>query len=183
MPRPSAPVGQRHGAAREHERHPGPGPRPVLRRLPAARLTGLGSGLLTTLAMLAAGYLDSLVGGSPRLYGGCFLLAAAACALWVRPVDLMTAPVSVPIAYAVGAIPLSDASGGFVGRVMSLVTMLSLSAAWLYSGTLLAGLIALCRRIALIRVRRRERRQQRQQPSRPPRSPRCSADGRGRPRR
>ncbi|GHF60680.1 membrane protein [Streptomyces mashuensis] len=180
VPRPSAPVGQRPGAAAPRTR-PG-SPPSLLRRLPRPRLTALGSGLLTALAMLGAGTLDArLLGGSPRVYGVLFVLASAACALWVRPVDLMTAPVSVPIAFAVGAVPLSDGTSGLGGRVMSLVTLLSLNAAWLYAGTLLAGLIALVRRVALIRERRRERlRQRRQRPSRPPRSPRCSPGGRGR---
>ncbi len=179
VPRPAAPVGQRRG---DDDRGTRPGRAPgAFTRLPAARLTGLGSGLLTTLSMLTIGALDSLVGCSPRVYGVFFLLASAACALWVRPAELMTAPVSVPIAYAVGAVPLCDGTGGWLGRLMSLVTLLSLNAGWLYSGTLLAALIALVRRIALITRRRRERR--RQQPSRPPRSPRCSGDARGRPRR
>ncbi|MFG2180606.1 DUF6542 domain-containing protein [Streptomyces abikoensis] len=181
VPRPAAPPGQRRGAT---VRGPATGRSPsALDRLPAARLTGLGSGLLTALGMLTIGGLDALVGGSPRIYGVFFLLGSAACALWVRPAELMTAPVSVPIAFAVGALPLSDGTGGLGGRVMSLVTLLSLNAGWLYAGTLLATLIALVRRVFLVRLRRRERLRQRQRPSRPPRSPRCSPAERGRPRR
>ncbi|MEU5048248.1 DUF6542 domain-containing protein [Streptomyces sp. NPDC021096] len=182
VPRPAAPVGQREGSA---FRRPRPGRlEPPLRRLPAARLTGLGSGLLTALAMLSVGYLDAtLVGGNARVYGVFFLLGSAACALWVRPAELMTAPVSVPIAFAVGTVPLSDGTGGFGGRVMSLITLLSLNAGWLYAGTLLSALIALVRRIMLIRSRRRARNRLRQRPSRPPRSPRCSPAERGRFRR
>ncbi|MFI9205333.1 DUF6542 domain-containing protein [Streptomyces sp. NPDC053048] len=181
VPRPAVPVGQRRADAPRRPRPRRPAP-PLVRRLPAPRLTGLGSGLLTTLAMLGVGALDAwALGGSARVYGVFFVLASAACALWVRPAELMTAPVSVPIAYAIGAVPVSDGTGGFGSRVMSLVTMLSLNAGWLYSGTLLAALIALVRRIVLIRLRRRARKRQR--PSRPPRSPRCSPAERARPRR
>ncbi|MEU4208736.1 DUF6542 domain-containing protein [Streptomyces sp. NPDC026206] len=182
VPRPAAPVGQREGGAFRRARPGRSGP--PAGRLPALRLTGLGSGLLTSLAMLSIGAGDSaLLGGNAQVYGVFFVLASAACALWVRPADLMTAPVSVPIAFAVGAVPLSDGTNGFGGRVMSLVTLLSLNAGWLYAGTLLAALIALVRRIMLIRTRRRARIQLRKQPSRPPRSPRCSPAERGRFRR
>ncbi|RLU99508.1 hypothetical protein CTZ27_16180 [Streptomyces griseocarneus] len=149
-------------------------------RAPTARLTGLGSGLLTTVVMLAVGSLSSLVGAPPTVYGFFFLLASAACALWVRTADLVTAPVTAPIAFAVGAVPLSDGPDTFGGHVMGLVTVLSLHAGWLYSGTLLAALIALVRRMAVIRQRRLERVRQRRRPSRPPRSPRCSAAERAR---
>ncbi|MEX2986128.1 DUF6542 domain-containing protein [Streptomyces sp. C36] len=183
VPRPAVPVGQSQGAAPERPRPRRPAS-PLVRRLPSPRLTGLGSGLLTALAMLAVGALDAaLLGGSPRVYGVFFVIACAACALWVRPADLMTAPVSAPIAYAVGAVALSDGTGGLGGRLMSLVTMLSLSAGWLYAGTLLAALIALVRRVVLVRLRKRARKEQRKRPSRPPRSPRCSPAERARPRR
>ncbi|MFD0382659.1 DUF6542 domain-containing protein [Streptomyces stramineus] len=95
----------------------------------------------------------------------------------------MTAPVTAPIAFAAGAVPLTGGSGGLAGHAMGLVTLLSLNAGWLYSGTLLAALVALIRRIALIKRRARERTRQRRRPSRPPRSPRCSEDERARSRR
>ncbi|MBB4891532.1 hypothetical protein FHS39_000532 [Streptomyces olivoverticillatus] len=175
VPRPAAPVGERGNTAAARA---GRGPAP----LPAARLTGLGSGLLTALAMLGIGVLDARwAHSSPHVYGLFFLLGSAACALWVRPADLMTAPVSAPIAFAVGAVPISGGGGGFAGRLMNLVTLLSLHAGWLYSGTLLAAVIALVRRIVLIRTRRRVR--PRKRPSQPPRSPRCSPDERARYRR
>ncbi|MGW1071373.1 DUF6542 domain-containing protein [Streptomyces sp. NPDC002537] len=149
-------------------------------RVPAARLTGLGSGLLTTLVLLAVGSLDSLIGGSAVVYGVFFLLASAACALWVRPADLVTAPVTAPIAFAVGAVPLTGGPDTLLGHLMGLVTVLSLHAGWLYSGTLLAALIALVRRMLLVRRRRQDRVRQRRRPSRPPRSPRCSTAERAR---
>ncbi|MEV5242199.1 DUF6542 domain-containing protein [Streptomyces cinnamoneus] len=182
VPRPSAPLGQRQGGA---PRRPRPGrPAPSPDRPPAPRLTGLGSGLLTALAMLGIGVADSaLLGGSARVYDVFFVLGSAACALWVRPAEVMTAPVSVPIAFAVGVLPLSDGTGGFGTRLMSLVTLLSLNAGWLYAGTLLAALIALVRRVLLIKARRRARAQLRKRPSQHPRSPRCSPDERARFRR
>ncbi|MCF3105688.1 hypothetical protein IPZ58_29435 [Streptomyces roseoverticillatus] len=186
VPRPAAPVGQ--GAA-AGLRRPRGGPSAAqlrgLGRLPAPRLTGLGSGLLTTLWMLGTGWLDSRAGGSPGFYGICFLLAGTVCALWVRPADLATAPVAAPIAFAVGAVPLVDAGSGVGSRVMGLVTLLSLNAGWLYAGTLLTALVALTRRIALVRRRKqaRLRRLQRQRPSRPPRSPHCSPAQQARSRR
>ncbi|WP_449476717.1 DUF6542 domain-containing protein [Streptomyces abikoensis] len=190
VPRPAAPAGQ--GAATGPRRpRGGPAGAPLrgLGRLPAPRLTGLGGGLLTTLWMLGAGWLDSLGSGSPAFYGICFLLGGTVCALWVRPADLATAPVAAPIAFAVGAVPLvgaagpAGAGGGVGSRVMGLVTLLSLNAGWLYAGTLLTALVALLRRIALVRRRRRARLRRLQRPSRPPRSPRCSPAERARSRR
>ncbi|MFF7730939.1 DUF6542 domain-containing protein [Streptomyces sp. NPDC008001] len=188
VPRPAAPVGR--GQAGSPHRPGGEPSGPRLRgmgRLPAPRLTGLGSGLLTTLWMLGAGWLDSVTGASSAFYGTLFLLAGTVCALWVRPSDLATAPVSAPIAFAVGAVPLAAGAGGdgAGSRIMGLVTLLSLNAGWLYAGTLLTALVALTRRIVLVRRRRRARvrRLQRQRPSRPPRSPRRSPARQGRSRR
>ncbi|MEV4438549.1 DUF6542 domain-containing protein [Streptomyces sp. NPDC049577] len=189
VPRPAAPVGQGGRGGRGSPAADRTRPRRTAvtaGRLPPPRLTGLGSGLLTTLAMLAAGGLVSLLlHGSAPAYGMLFVLASAACAFSVRPSELMAAPVAAPIAYAVGALPLGDETGGPGAQLMGLVTLLSLNAGWLYSGTLVAGLIALVRRIAHVRARRRrlerERpRPQRRPPSPPPRSPRRSAEPRGR---
>ncbi|MFI9719037.1 DUF6542 domain-containing protein [Streptomyces sp. NPDC052396] len=186
VPRPTVPVGQ--GAAGtvyrvRTGRTPPPLPR-VLRRLSAARLTGLGGGLLTTGAMLVTGALDSaLLNSSPAAYGMCFLLACTTCALMVRPAEWMAAPVGVPIAFAVGAVPVGDGAGGLTGQLMGLVGFLSLQAGWLYGGTLLATLVALVRRMSWIRQRKLARIAQRKRPSRPPRSPRCSPAAQARPRR
>ncbi|MCZ0993585.1 hypothetical protein O1L44_11340 [Streptomyces noursei] len=66
-----------------------PAPAPVaglLRRMPAAKLTGLGCGLLATAALLAFGFLDRwLFGGTQTAYGVFFLLVSVAAGAWVRP--------------------------------------------------------------------------------------------------
>ncbi|MGK5638795.1 DUF6542 domain-containing protein [Streptomyces sp. URMC 126] len=173
-------MGQGRGAPVERERagRTPPPPLRVLRRDQPVRLTGLGSGLLAVLAMLAAGVLVARLGaGSPAAYGVLFVFCCAVCALGVRPTELVAAPVSAPIAFAVGALPVTAVtagSGGLAGRVMALVGFLSLQAGWLYGGTLLAALIALGRRVLLVRRRRLARAQARRRPSRPPRSPRRS---------
>ncbi|MFE4634028.1 DUF6542 domain-containing protein [Streptomyces sp. NPDC056773] len=138
------------------ERAPG---RPPVRRLPRPRLTGLGGGLFACAAMFLVGGLDWLLfDASLFVYGLLFLPVAAATALWVRPADLITAPISVPIAFAAGAWPVSGGSGGFAGEVMALVSVLSLHAGWLYAGTLVAALIAVVRKAVLIGRRRMPRR-------------------------
>ncbi|MFJ8160880.1 DUF6542 domain-containing protein [Streptomyces sp. NPDC096136] len=131
-----------------------PVPAPA-RRMPRPRLTGLGGGLFACVAMLlVAGIAWLLFDSSLFVYGLLFLPVAAATALWVRPADLITAPVCVPIAFAAGVWPVSGGSGGFGGELMGVVSALSLHAGWLYAGTLVAGLIALARRAALSGRRR-----------------------------
>lgn len=143
------------------------------RTLPSPRLTGLGAGLLTTLAMLAFGCLDGLLfSGSATVYSVFFLLACAVCGLWVRPADLLAGPVTMPLAYTVGLLPINDGAQGVSGQALGVFTALSLHAGWLYSGTLLTVLIVVVRRATLITQRRR---QTRPRPSRHPRSPHCSA--------
>lgn len=135
-----------------------PGRAPLVRRLPRSRLTGLGGGLFACAAMvLAGGVCWLLFGASLLAYGLLFLPVAVATALWVRPADLVTAPISVPIAFAAGVWPLAGGSGGVGGQVMGLVSVLSLHAGWLYAGTLAAALIAVVRKAVLI-GRRRPRR-------------------------
>ncbi|MDH6540812.1 MULTISPECIES: DUF6542 domain-containing protein [Streptomyces] len=129
------------------------------RRLPRPRLTGLGGGLFACVAMLlAAGISWLLFDSSLFAYGLLFLPVAAATAAWVRPADLITAPVAVPIAFAAGVWPVSGGSGGVGGQLMGVVSALSLHAGWLYAGTLVAALIALVRRAALSGRRRAARR-------------------------
>jgi Domain of unknown function (DUF6542) len=128
----------------------------ALRRLPNPRLTGIGAGLFAAAAMFLLACLDWLLfGGSAVVYGVLFLPVSALTALWVRPADLVTAPISVPIAFAVGVIPISGGMGGFGGQTMAVVTALAVHAGWLYGGTLIAGLIATVRKIGLMRQRRR----------------------------
>ncbi|MET9674264.1 DUF6542 domain-containing protein [Streptomyces sp. NPDC006482] len=140
-----------------------PGARPVppvvlaLRRLPSPRLTGLGAGLFAAAAMLVIGFLDRLIlDGSPLAFGLLFLPVSALTALWVRAADLVTAPISVPIAFAVGVVPIAGGTGGLGGQAMAVVTALAVHAGWLYGGTLVAGLITSVRK-----VRDMGRRQQR----------------------
>lgn len=130
-------------------RRPAPEPAPP-RRFPDPRLTGLGSGLFCGAVMLVLGYLDSLMFGSLTLYSVLFLPVCALTAVWVREGDLLTAPVVVPIAFAVGLLPVAESGGGFSGNLMGLVSALATEAGWLYGGTLIAGLVVLVRRVRLI---------------------------------
>lgn len=127
--------------------------------MPNPRLTGLGSGLFSAVTMfLLACLLWLLFGGSLVAYGVFFLPVSALTAYWVRPADLITAPVAAPIAFAVGLVPLSGGNGGgFGGHFMGLITSLALHAGWLYAGTLVAGLVVTVRRIKLMGQRRRPR--------------------------
>ncbi|MGW6395247.1 DUF6542 domain-containing protein [Streptomyces sp. NPDC055103] len=129
----------------------------ALRRLPSPRLTGLGAGLFAAAVMLVIGLLDRLLlDGSPLVFGLLFLPVSALTALWVRTADLVTAPISVPIAFAVGVVPIAGGTGGLGGQAMAVVTALAVHAGWLYGGTLVAGLITSFRK-----VRDMGRRQQR----------------------
>ncbi|MEV6248125.1 DUF6542 domain-containing protein [Streptomyces sp. NPDC051742] len=120
----------------------------ALRRLPSPRLTGLGAGLFAAAVMLTLGFLDRLLlDGSPVAYGLLFLPVSALTALWVRTADLVTAPIGVPIAFAVGVVPIAGGSGGLGGQAMAIVTALAVHAGWLYGGTLVAGLIASVRKV------------------------------------
>ncbi|WP_399928968.1 DUF6542 domain-containing protein [Streptomyces kanamyceticus] len=136
-----------------------------VRRMPNPRLTGLGSGLFCAAVMFVlACLLRLLLDGSLVAYGVLFLPVAALTALWVRPADLVTAPVAVPIAFAAGIMPISGGAEGFGGQFMGLVTALALHAGWLYGGTLVAGLIVTVRKIRLMAERRRPPRPAPRQP-------------------
>ncbi len=140
------------GPARASGRPAGRRPVPpvvlALRRLPSPRLTGLGAGLFASAVMLTLGLLDQLLlDGSPVVYGLLFLPVSALTALWVRTADLVTAPIGVPIAFAVGIVPIAGGTGGFGGQAMAVVTALAVHAGWLYGGTLVAGLIASVRKV------------------------------------
>lgn len=130
----------------------------TLRRLPNPRLTGLGAGLFAAAAMLLIGCLDQLLfDGEPLVYGVLFLPVSALTALWVRTADLVTAPISVPIAFAFGTLPISGGTGGFGGQTMAVVTALAVQAGWLYGGTLVAGVIASVRKVRQMGRRQRAR--------------------------
>ncbi|MET7357182.1 DUF6542 domain-containing protein [Streptomyces sp. NPDC005562] len=137
----------------------------TLRRIPNPRLTGLGSGLFCAAVMfLFACLLRLIADGSVVAYGVLFVPVAALTALWVRPADLVSAPVGVPIAFAAGVLPIAGGTGGLGGQFMGLVTTLAFYAGWLYGGTLLAGLIVTVRRIKLMTRRREARPPQRPAP-------------------
>ncbi|MGP2442829.1 DUF6542 domain-containing protein, partial [Streptomyces sp. JW3] len=126
----------------------------TLRRMPNPRLTGLGGGLFCAAVMLAFGFLDQLLfGASPTVYGVLFLPACVLTAVWVRRGDLLTAPIVVPIAFAVGLTTVADGGDGFTGALGGFVTALATEAGWLYGGTLIAGSIVIARRIRLVRRR------------------------------
>jgi hypothetical protein len=129
-----------------------------MRRLPGPRLTGLGGGLFCGAVMLVLGCLDHLLfDSSLTVYGVLFLPVCALTALWVRPGDLVAAPVVVPIAFAVGVLTVADGDGGLSERLVGLVTALATQAGWLYGGTLVAGVIATVRRLRLMRRRAAQR--------------------------
>ncbi|GAA2243004.1 hypothetical protein GCM10010145_06770 [Streptomyces ruber] len=133
-------------------------------RLPNPRLTGLGGALFCGVSMLALGGVDQLLlDASLVAYGVLFLPVSVLTALWVRRGDMLTAPVLVPIAFAVGLLPVAGGDG-LTGRLVGLLTALAMAAGWLYGGTLLAGAIATVRR-----VRPARRRPVARQPVRSPR--------------
>ncbi|MBK3575565.1 hypothetical protein JHN63_17435 [Streptomyces sp. MBT65] len=137
-------------------RRPGPEAAQAVRQLPNPRLTGLGGGLFCAAVMFLLGCADQLLfGASLTVYGVLFLPVCVLTALWIRRGDLLTAPVVVPIAFAVGLFPVAEGSGGLGNRLVGLFTGLATQAGWLYGGTLVAGLIATVRRIRLLRRRRR----------------------------
>ncbi|MFC7995891.1 DUF6542 domain-containing protein [Streptomyces rochei] len=127
----------------------------ALRGMPNPRLTGLGGGLFCAAVMLVLGFLDQLLfGASLTVYGVLFLPVCLLTALWVRRGDLLTAPVVVPIAFAVGLLTVAESGEGVDGRLMGLVTALATEAGWLYGGTLVAGSTVLVRRVRMLRRRR-----------------------------
>ncbi|MFD6289764.1 DUF6542 domain-containing protein [Streptomyces sp. NPDC060205] len=131
----------------------------AVRRFPNPRLTGLGSGLFCTASMFALACLIQLLfGASIVVYGVLFLPVCVLTAVWVRRADLVTAVVAVPIAFAVGLLPVADSEGGFGGRVMGLVTALAMHAGWLYGGTLLAGVIVTVRKARMMTRKAAQRR-------------------------
>ncbi|MFE0811789.1 DUF6542 domain-containing protein [Streptomyces sp. NPDC058848] len=156
-PASARPVPARGPAARPAPRSGSPVVRAVraLRRMPNPRLTGLGSGLFCAAVMLVLGFLDqALFGASLTVYGVLFLPVCLLTALWVRRGDLLTAPVVVPIAFAVGLVTVAESGKGVGGRLMGLVTALATEAGWLYGGTLVAGSTVLVRRVRMLRRRR-----------------------------
>ncbi len=140
-------------------RPPAGGKRRSSLRFPNPRLTGRGSGLFCVVAMLVVGFLDRLLfDGAAAVYGVLFLLVSGLTAVWVRKADLVTAPVVVPIAFAVGIVPISEGAGGFAPQVMGLATTLAMNAVWLYGGTLITGVLVSVRKVRLMARRAAVRR-------------------------
>ncbi|MGW2527925.1 DUF6542 domain-containing protein [Streptomyces sp. NPDC001595] len=103
--------------------------------------------------MLVLGFLDRLLlGGSQLVYGVLFLPVCVVTAAWVRRGDLACAPIVVPIAFALGLLPVVEADG-LGSRLMALFTALATQAGWLYGGTLLTGTIVIVRRLRMMAQR------------------------------
>jgi hypothetical protein len=116
--------------------------------------------VLTTLVTVLAGALDALLFDGPGVFFGVvFVLVSVTAAVYVRPYDLVAAPVSAPIAFAVGiALTADSGDGSFVGRLLGLFTGLALMTGWLYTGTVAAAVIVAVRALRLPSRRRRSRR-------------------------
>ncbi|WTI95680.1 hypothetical protein OG713_15255 [Streptomyces sp. NBC_00723] len=161
QPRPAGGPG-RAGAPRSGGPRPAPAgrrPAPPLertaRRMPNPRLTGLGGGLFSGVLMFGIGCLDQLLfGASLTVYSVLFLPVCLLTALWVRGGDLLSAPVVVPIAFAVGLLPVSEGGNGVGARLMGLVTALATQVGWLYAGTLVAAAAILARGLRRAAARR-----------------------------
>ncbi|MFD7439099.1 DUF6542 domain-containing protein [Streptomyces sp. NPDC059861] len=158
-PRPAKPAAARRqgrpaGTARPAAalRRPAPPLVQAVRRIPNPRFTGLGCGLFCGAVLLALGTLDALLFGSSLVvYGVLFLPVCVLAAVWVRGVDLVTVPVVVPIAFALGLVPVAESGEGLSGRVVGLFTALATQAGWLYGGTLVAGSIVTVRKLRQMR--------------------------------
>nr|WP_028806546.1 DUF6542 domain-containing protein [Streptomyces sp. 303MFCol5.2] len=149
-PRP-APAGGRSAPPPERTARTGR----TARRMPNPRLTGLGGGLFSGVLMFGIGCLDQLLfGASLTVYSVLFLPVCLLTALWVRGGDLLSAPVVVPIAFAVGLLPVSEGGNGVGARLMGLVTALATQVGWLYAGTLVAGAAILARGLRRAAARR-----------------------------
>ncbi|MCL7428547.1 DUF6542 domain-containing protein [Streptomyces sp. YS415] len=126
----------------------------AVRRMPNPRLTGLGVGLFCTALMLTLGGLVALLfGSSLTVYGVLFLPVCVLTAAWVRRADLVTAVIVVPIAFALGLVPVADGGDGTGDRLMGLFTALATQAGWLYGGTLVTGVIVTVRKVRQMRHR------------------------------
>ncbi|MFD4655177.1 DUF6542 domain-containing protein [Kitasatospora sp. NPDC058444] len=121
-----------------------------------ARLTAVGTGVVAVLATLAVAGLDRLLFDDLGwLFGLGYLLVCFQLAVRVRYADLLAAPISGPIAFALALLLLEPVSSpGVTAQVVSLATGLALRAGWLFSGTGLAALIVLARFVAQRRIQR-----------------------------
>lgn len=140
------------GVAVYGQRGAGTGPpfAPLVRafaKLPAPKLTGLGTGVFAGLLMALFGGLSGLLlNASAGAYGVFFVLVCTASALWVRPSDLFAAPIVAPLSFTLGLFFVGGPADGVAGQLQNVFTGLALHAGWLYGGTLTAALIALVRK-------------------------------------
>ncbi|MFF3006392.1 DUF6542 domain-containing protein [Kitasatospora sp. NPDC057940] len=120
------------------------------------RLTAIGTGVAAVLATLAVAGLDRLMfDGLGWLFGLGYLAVCFQLAVRVRYVDLLAAPISGPIAFALALLLLGPVtSSGVTAQVVALATGLAMRAGWLFSGTGLAALIVLARFVAQRRIQR-----------------------------
>ncbi|MFJ2187670.1 DUF6542 domain-containing protein [Kitasatospora sp. NPDC087861] len=120
------------------------------------RLTAVGTGVVAVLATLAVAGLDRLLfDGLGWLFGLGYVVVCFQLAVRVRYADLLAAPISGPIAFALALLVLAPAtSSGVTAHVVALATGLALRAGWLFSGTGLAALIVLARFVAQRRIHR-----------------------------
>ncbi|MFF7452593.1 DUF6542 domain-containing protein [Kitasatospora sp. NPDC008115] len=121
-----------------------------------ARLTAVGAGVVALAATVAVAGLDRLVFGTPGvLFGVGYLLVCFQLAVRVRYADLLAAPISGPIAFAVALLLFGPVtSTGFTAQLVALATNLATRSGWLFSGTGLAAVIALARFVAQRRIHR-----------------------------
>lgn len=107
--------------------------------------------MVLSIVTLFGGLVDALVFDGPgALFGVVFLLACFFAAARVRSSDLMAAPVSAPIAFALTLALTAPASGeGLSGQVLGVATGLAMQAGWLYAGTLIAAGLSLLRYFTL----------------------------------
>ncbi|MER7754595.1 DUF6542 domain-containing protein [Kitasatospora sp. NPDC097643] len=120
------------------------------------RLTAVGTGVVAVLATLAVAGLDRLLfDGLGWLFGVGYLVVCFQLAVRVRYADLLAAPISGPIAFALALLLLGPvSSAGVTAQVVALATGLALRAGWLFAGTGLAALIVLARFVAQRRIHR-----------------------------
>ncbi|MFE7563838.1 DUF6542 domain-containing protein [Kitasatospora sp. NPDC057500] len=121
-----------------------------------ARLTAVGTGVVALAATVAVAGLDRLAFGAPGvLFGIGYLLVCFQLAVRVRYADLLAAPISGPIAFAVALLLFGPVtSTGFTAQLVALATNLATRSGWLFSGTGLAAAIVLARFVAQRRIHR-----------------------------
>lgn len=124
-----------------------------------ARLTAIGTGVLTLAGTVLAAFVDHLLfGGLGVLFGLGYLVVCFQAAVRVRSADLLAAPISGPISFALALLMLGPVnSPGVIGQVLALATGLALRAGWLFAGTGLAAAIVAARFVAQRRIRRQHR--------------------------